>query len=110
MGAIVELTGRGGCKNFSEVMRKFLLLHLNQSKPTDTGGIDNKATKGEGVHLCKGGGVRSGDRKSTRLNSSHVRISYAVFCLKKKNMIAVAAISKTFRLLRFLLRLSFLAK
>src|SRR3989442_7605104 len=26
------------------------------------------------------------DRKSTRLNSSHVRISYAVFCLKKKNM------------------------
>src|SRR3989442_9919987 len=29
-------------------------------------------------------GVRNGDRKSTRLNSSHVRISYAVFCLKKK--------------------------
>src|SRR5436305_11643531 len=28
------------------------------------------------------------DRKSTRLNSSHVRISYAVFCLKKKNKIA----------------------
>src|SRR5215813_6798100 len=27
---------------------------------------------------------RKGDRKSTRLNSSHVRISYAVFCLKKK--------------------------
>src|SRR5699024_9905686 len=26
----------------------------------------------------------SGDRKSTRLNSSHVSISYAVFCLKKK--------------------------
>src|SRR3989442_7309921 len=28
--------------------------------------------------------VGGGDRKSTRLNSSHVRISYAVFCLKKK--------------------------
>src|SRR5690606_40161930 len=27
---------------------------------------------------------RNGDRKSTRLNSSHVKISYAVFCLKKK--------------------------
>src|SRR5436309_15781137 len=27
---------------------------------------------------------RSSDRKSTRLNSSHVKISYAVFCLKKK--------------------------
>src|SRR2546429_9261252 len=29
--------------------------------------------------------VRVGDRKSTRLNSSHGYISYAVFCLKKKN-------------------------
>src|SRR2546429_3357441 len=29
--------------------------------------------------------VLSGDRKSTRLNSSHGYISYAVFCLKKKN-------------------------
>src|SRR5215510_8106942 len=28
---------------------------------------------------------RARDRKSTRLNSSHVAISYAVFCLKKKN-------------------------
>src|SRR5436309_9101007 len=28
--------------------------------------------------------VLSSDRKSTRLNSSHVKISYAVFCLKKK--------------------------
>src|SRR3989442_915683 len=28
--------------------------------------------------------TRAVDRKSTRLNSSHVRISYAVFCLKKK--------------------------
>src|SRR3712207_8888985 len=28
---------------------------------------------------------RQGDRKSTRLNSSHANISYAVFCLKKKN-------------------------
>src|SRR5690242_21459977 len=29
-------------------------------------------------------GSESGDRKSTRLNSSHMSISYAVFCLKKK--------------------------
>src|SRR5690554_7681554 len=35
-----------------------------------------------GVGLIPGGG--GSDRKSTRLNSSHVRISYAVFCLKKK--------------------------
>src|SRR5690606_41948550 len=31
-----------------------------------------------------GGHVHDPDRKSTRLNSSHVKISYAVFCLKKK--------------------------
>src|SRR5437773_9078867 len=30
--------------------------------------------------------AQSGDRKSTRLNSSHITISYAVFCLKKKNI------------------------
>src|SRR5256885_8125333 len=30
----------------------------------------------------------SPDRKSTRLNSSHLVISYAVFCLKKKNLIS----------------------
>src|SRR5690348_16312432 len=32
--------------------------------------------------------ARRGDRKSTRLNSSHPSISYAVFCLKKKNVLA----------------------
>src|SRR2546429_1236435 len=37
-----------------------------------------------GVALPCGG--RIGDRKSTRLNSSHGYISYAVFCLKKKNI------------------------
>src|SRR5437868_11780104 len=31
------------------------------------------------------------DRKSTRLNSSHVSISYAVFCLKKKKSLAMAS-------------------
>src|SRR5690625_6404333 len=36
----------------------------------------------EGVSIIKS---KSLDRKSTRLNSSHVAISYAVFCLKKKN-------------------------
>src|SRR5690606_41606404 len=33
--------------------------------------------KGDHIHVT--------DRKSTRLNSSHVKISYAVFCLKKKS-------------------------
>src|SRR6266496_4828800 len=34
-----------------------------------------------------------GDRKSTRLNSSHVEISYAVFCLKKKNKLLLIQIN-----------------
>src|SRR5256885_11194420 len=34
------------------------------------------------IHLAP---IRDIDRKSTRLNSSHLVISYAVFCLKKKN-------------------------
>src|SRR5256886_11003174 len=33
---------------------------------------------------CARGSLVRGDRKSTRLNSSHSQISYAVFCLKKK--------------------------
>src|SRR5699024_6164869 len=42
----------------------------------------------EGLDLIDSVGLREHvvqDRKSTRLNSSHVSISYAVFCLKKKN-------------------------
>src|SRR3712207_8830780 len=43
------------------------------------GGVDQSGRGGAGADV-----VRHGDRKSTRLNSSHANISYAVFCLKKK--------------------------
>src|SRR5258708_30629473 len=39
---------------------------------------------GDRLHVVRLGG---GDRKSTRLNSSHQIISYAVFCLKKKKIV-----------------------
>src|SRR5256885_4456367 len=61
--------------------------------------IDFAQGKKRRVQLLKSGGeraaeVRGGfdglDRKSTRLNSSHLVISYAVFCLKKKTWIAVS--------------------
>src|SRR5579875_4143737 len=43
------------------------------------------APRAPGAHpRCAAGGARRGDRKSTRLNSSHTVPSYAVFCLKKK--------------------------
>src|SRR5438477_4442067 len=47
-------------------------------------------------HLCMGrcphlpSRAQLEDRKSTRLNSSHMSISYAVFCLKKKKTVVVA--------------------
>src|SRR5690606_28595438 len=43
---------------------------------------DNPVISEDDSHALK-------DRKSTRLNSSHVKISYAVFCLKKKNTIGL---------------------
>src|SRR3712207_7032737 len=44
---------------------------------------------GQGRHLADGGPEWYRDRKSTRLNSSHANISYAVFCLKKKNNLSI---------------------
>src|SRR5690349_21900182 len=70
------------------------------------GRVDARADRGDVVRARAGGafagddGRRSSgrtgrlhrDRKSTRLNSSHVEISYAVFCLKKKTTLpAVSA-------------------
>src|SRR3989442_11609410 len=43
-----------------------------------------RALRAHGEHQRAACHQADGDRKSTRLNSSHVRISYAVFCLKKK--------------------------
>src|SRR2546429_2953083 len=49
---------------------------LFRSRPPRYGVSENRP----GFHILRG----RGDRKSTRLNSSHGYISYAVFCLKKK--------------------------
>src|SRR5947199_1667998 len=50
----------------------------------ESGGVrcDRREASGEGKGQCNRPTGR--DRKSTRLNSSHLGISYAVFCLKKK--------------------------
>src|SRR3712207_8516707 len=45
---------------------------------------DEEAQEADGEHGEDHGAVAEEDRKSTRLNSSHANISYAVFCLKKK--------------------------
>src|SRR3712207_8958614 len=47
---------------------------------------NTRTTLSDSVEMITRAGLRvmAGDRKSTRLNSSHANISYAVFCLKKK--------------------------
>src|SRR5690606_40819393 len=51
--------------------------HRGAPAPDDSPAPEVAAVPGQGSHPHE-------DRKSTRLNSSHVKISYAVFCLKKK--------------------------
>src|SRR6266702_2456470 len=51
----------------------------------------HRAQQGAGRYPAQDRRQACRDRKSTRLNSSHVAISYAVFCLKKKNDLMVSA-------------------
>src|SRR5256885_11902531 len=51
-------------------------------------GHEINAVIGGNARPCVGESVAPEDRKSTRLNSSHLVISYAVFCLKKKQRTA----------------------
>src|SRR5947209_9544271 len=56
----------------------------NGARPALDGGVyvvGERAARRHRRRLCR---RRQRDRKSTRLNSSHANISYAVFCLKKK--------------------------
>src|SRR3712207_8328583 len=68
-----DLRGAGGD------LRRVVLLGLR--------GLGRRGGDGDAVVASAGGPRVTGrlaDRKSTRLNSSHANISYAVFCLKKK--------------------------
>src|SRR3712207_6904863 len=74
---------------------------LQRSLGELTGAVENRLAEGGARHIrqhlrrkavilqllrAPAGGKPGQDRKSTRLNSSHANISYAVFCLKKKNL------------------------
>src|SRR3712207_7616299 len=67
------------------------------------GDDENGAAGGDSVELTQEKDVTiavithgEGDRKSTRLNSSHANISYAVFCLKKKHTYLYSQTSECF--------------
>src|SRR5690606_41226185 len=61
--------------------------HGEEAQPARTVQSRQGAVPRRRHHQAPAGRLLRGgeDRKSTRLNSSHVKISYAVFCLKKKN-------------------------
>src|SRR5437667_1053164 len=65
---------------------------LFRSEPDPGGGDLRQRRLGQDGDHRRGGAE---DRKSTRLNSSHITISYAVFCLKKKKKKRVLSSQKT---------------
>src|SRR3712207_7257946 len=64
--------------------REVLVAHRGQVRLVARDGGDRRPLR-EAVHA-----VDRADRKSTRLNSSHANISYAVFCLKKKHKVTTS--------------------
>src|SRR3989442_11965738 len=69
------------CRNGIANNRKMNSSEVAASRLVASGDNHGSAVLATLVYLISCGAQ---DRKSTRLNSSHVRISYAVFCLKKK--------------------------
>src|SRR5699024_12080889 len=63
-------------------VRRFLAHNKAEFDPRKYLAVSTQAMK----EICIARYEAFGDRKSTRLNSSHVSISYAVFCLKKKKI------------------------
>src|SRR5699024_12382364 len=60
-------------------------MHWHTARTTDSANSWLRELLVEAARRLPEAPVEGSDRKSTRLNSSHVSISYAVFCLKKKN-------------------------
>src|SRR2546426_9124889 len=71
--------GRGG----GSLLHGHLPAHRRHRVRGDRGGRSRAPARGV-PRRARDGGAATTDRKSTRLNSSHLVISYAVFCLKKK--------------------------
>src|SRR5438874_6490985 len=75
---------------YTTLFRSVVRIRLLQHAPHAVHVIARMAPVALGVQVAQVKAIllikfdRSEDRKSTRLNSSHVEISYAVFCLKKK--------------------------
>src|SRR2546427_5816675 len=69
---------------FRSVLKNWEQLKSDERQAEEERSKDHGATPGKKPSASLLDGVPRTDRKSTRLNSSHSQISYAVFCLKKK--------------------------
>src|SRR3712207_8584044 len=76
---------------YTTLFRSEIVLHArrievrNEARLEDVLGLVRERRGFRGVVVSREHQHTAVDRKSTRLNSSHANISYAVFCLKKKN-------------------------
>src|SRR5438034_6437691 len=68
----------------NSLRRAQLIILMNTPSSTRVAGFIRSPSLWKCESVANGNKRKSGDRKSTRLNSSHTVISYAVFCLKKK--------------------------
>src|SRR5256885_3635971 len=68
---------------YTTLFRSVLRAAAEGQRGIGRGGVGAAIGQGAGAGVERAG--EGQDRKSTRLNSSHLVISYAVFCLKKKN-------------------------
>src|SRR4051812_34842366 len=92
-GAQIFVENCSGCHTLSAAGTQGSATNANTREYKDGPNFDQRAEKKDQIlYAIENGGFSSGpmpqdivvDRKSTRLNSSHMSISYAVFCLKKK--------------------------
>src|SRR5437773_9035474 len=76
---------------YTTLFRSQVLQAVFQAVVESVGHSDefHRPSRGQGLI----GGAGAADRKSTRLNSSHITISYAVFCLKKKTNLTLQSSS-----------------
>src|SRR5215208_2869052 len=74
------------CETLIDRSQPMELRHAPEARRSIASLADDQHVVRSGLRrtACSAARVKPRDRKSTRLNSSHVAISYAVFCLKKK--------------------------
>src|SRR2546430_10864533 len=90
MISLLRISGPTACLAFfffnDTATTEIYTLSLHDALPICPAAVAVRAGDRRPFRLDRVGG-EAADRKSTRLNSSHSQISYAVFCLKKKNLV-----------------------